>query len=124
MVFLSFRAVAAGAGQAARITLLSSQAAPGRLKPQPATPPSAYPEYLAVKLLDAAGQPLGEAIVLEHPLRKTVEYTNEKQQLGQRLVSLPEAEFFVRLALPAQATQVRVEEFADATLLAASSFPL
>ena len=124
VVFLTFRVVATGAGQAARITLLRSQAAPGRLKAAPAPPTSA--DYLAVRLLDAAGQPLGTATVVEHPLRKSVEYTDEKQQLGRRVVSLPEAEFFVRLSLPAQATQVRVEEVAaaTATVIASTSFSL
>ncbi|QNH61101.1 hypothetical protein [Hymenobacter sediminicola] len=126
VVFLTFRVVAAGAGQPARITLLRSQAAPGRLKATTAPTPSTDADHLAVRLLDAAGQPLGTATVVEHPLRKSVEYTDEKQQLGRRVVSLPEAEFFVRLSLPAQATQVRVEEVAaaTATVIASTSFPL
>ena len=108
MVFLSFKAAAPGPGPAT-ITLLQSTVAAGNPK---SNGPDATQElnYMVVRLLGADGQLLGAATT-EHPLRHSAETAEADGRLRRQDVQLPEAEFFVRMALPPQARVVRVEEF-------------
>jgi len=98
-----------------RIELLKATAVPGEA--QAPAEDAAGPNYLLVTLLDAAGRPVGTAQRLPHPLLQQVEYPAEGSggRLERREVALPEAEFFLRLALPAQAKAVRVQEVSPAT---------
>lgn len=121
MVFLSFNAAAAGAGPAT-ITLLQSTVAAGTPK-SPLTTATEEPAYLVVQLLGADRQVLSAAPV-EHPLRRSVETAEADGRLRRQDVQLPEAEFFVRMALPPQARTVRVEEFINRQSVGATDLAL
>lgn len=108
MVFLSFKATATAGGPAA-IVLLQSTVAAGQPKAAPADAADA-PAYLVVRQLGPGSRVLGSATV-EHPLRRTVESASPDGQLRRQDVTVPEAEFFVRMSLAPEARAVRVEEF-------------
>lgn len=121
MVFLAFKAAAPASGPAT-ITLLQSTIAAG--KPKSAGPDATEePNYLVVRLLGADGQVLSSATT-EHPLRHSAETAEADGRLRRHEVVLPEAEFFVRMALAPQARTVRVEEFVNRQPLHATTLAL
>ncbi|MCC3157062.1 hypothetical protein LJ737_07420 [Hymenobacter sp. 15J16-1T3B] len=121
LVFLTFKAIASPSGPAV-ITLLGSTVAAGAPKSAPEDARHA-PHYLTISQLGAQRQVLAAAAV-EHPLRRSVETAGADGALQRQDVRLPEAEFFVRLALVPQATAVRVEEVVDRQPVGATDFPL
>ncbi|RAK69950.1 hypothetical protein DLM85_03600 [Hymenobacter edaphi] len=121
MVFLSFKVTATTAGPAT-ITLLKSTVAAGAPKAAP-TGASEMPDYLTVTTRGASREVLSST-TLEHPLRRAVETAGTDGQLRRQEVSLPEAEFFVRLTLAAQASSVRVEEFINHRPVKTTDFAL
>lgn len=66
-------------------------------------------KYMIVSLLSQEHTVLEEQIV-EHPLYKEVEYTNDKKEFERKALNLKEAEFFVRMKLPEAAAFVTVTE--------------
>lgn len=124
LLFLSFRMSAAAVGPA-RVELLKAVAVAGETTalPEEVTAPS----YLLITQLDAAGQPCGPPLRAPHPLLQQMEYPAEGStgRLERREVTLPEAEFFVRLARLPRAASVRVAEVRPTAATPASvTFPL
>ncbi|MBX2901331.1 MAG: hypothetical protein KF775_16880 [Cyclobacteriaceae bacterium] len=78
------------------ITLMSKHLVKGTHKSDPET--STATNRLQVVQLNQDGTEL-TGYYLGHPLRKNVEYLNEHQEYSTRWVELPEAEFFIRVAL-------------------------
>ena len=72
------------------------------------------PSYLLLTQLDAAGQPCGPAHRVPHPLVRDVEAPAENGRLQRQQVTVPQAEFFVRLARQPGAMGVRLEEVGPA----------
>ncbi|RTQ45990.1 hypothetical protein EJV47_22795 [Hymenobacter gummosus] len=122
MVFMSFKATAQPAGAAA-IELLQSTVVAGAPKPAAAAVRAGEPAYLRIAQLDARRQVVA-AVVVAHPLRRAVETSTPEGALQRQAVTLPEAEFFVRLALLPQAAGVRVEEFIDQQSIGTTDFPV
>ncbi|GAB3825709.1 hypothetical protein [Hymenobacter jeollabukensis] len=121
MVFLSFKATAVANGPAT-ITLLKSTVAAGAPKAAPAGA-SEMPDYLTIAQLGASREVLSSTAV-EHPLRRAVETAGAEGQLRRQEVSLPEAEFFVRMTLAATTKTVRVEEFVNRRSVKTTDFTL
>ncbi|KAA9332172.1 hypothetical protein F0P96_11850 [Hymenobacter busanensis] len=121
LVFISFKATATPAGPA-RFELLKTSVVAGSLKADP-TAAGAAETYVAVALLDTRQRVLSTTTI-DHPLRRDTEYLNDARQLGRKTVVLPEAEFFVRLALPSGTAAVRLTEITNRQAAAPADFPL
>jgi len=88
------------------ITLLSKTQTTGRIKNSADKPNSK--NYLTIEVLD--NNVLFQTVFVNHPLYKTVEYTDENNQLTSKSITLNEAEFFVRLQTKSGRTKVRIYE--------------
>lgn len=120
LLFLSCRMTAEAAGS--RLQVLRAEVVPGTLK-MPDTEADA-PDFVRVTQLDGRGQPLALARVA-HPLRRRVEHVAADQRTFQRSeVTLPTAEFFVRMALQPAAASIRVEEVADGRTTVLTELPV
>ncbi|WP_400192111.1 hypothetical protein [Hymenobacter sp. B81] len=121
LVFMAFRAAAAP-GAAVRFELLETTVVAGSLKAD-TPPPASADTYLSVAQLDARGQVL-HTTSIDHPLRRDAELGAAGGELRRQAVTLPEAEFFVRLPLQAGAATVRLTETIDRQPGAPADFPL
>jgi hypothetical protein len=93
------------------VELLKATAVPGQVEVElPADEGSA--STVTLTLLDAAGKPCAPPLRLPHPLIQVIEApaAGNTGALVRREAILPEAEFFVRVARPAAARTVRVDE--------------
>ena len=107
LLFLSFKMTAAPR----RVELVRAATAAGQLNmPDDEETGTAY---LTITQLDAQQKPCAAPVRVAHPLLRDMEYPAEASgTLERHLVSLPEAEFFVRVARQPAAVAVRVEETA------------
>jgi len=114
LLFLSFRMSTVPPGPR-RLELLQAQAVPGEANALAEDVDG--PAYLQLTQLDAAGRACGPPQRVPHPLRQSMEYPAEGStgRLERREVTLPEAEFFVRVARQPRATAVHLEEVGTAT---------
>ena len=87
-------------------------------------PEADAPDFVRLTQLDGQGQPLAQLRVA-HPLRRRVEHVAPDQRTFQRSeLTLPTAEFFVRMALQPAATSIRVEEIADGRTTLLTELPV
>ncbi|GAA4354008.1 hypothetical protein GCM10023185_15190 [Hymenobacter saemangeumensis] len=124
LLFVSFKMSSLPPGPR-RIELLKALAVAGEANAQPED--VAGPAYLLLTQLDAAGKPQGPGQRLPHPLQLHLEVPAEGSsgRLERHEATLPEAEFFVRLARQPQAVSIRVEEVNPAAPAPVSAtFPL
>ena len=119
-IFLSFSISADSSGKNV-IELISKKVTDGAVKGKPSATIST--SYLIVSLLDKSGGVKVEEMV-EHPLLREVEYTNEKNELAHKALNLKNAEFFVRLKLPSSADHVLVTEVVNQKKINSAEFPL
>ena len=56
-----------------------------------------------------------DTIKLEHPLYKTFEYMNEKNEMSLKQMNVKEAEFFLRFQLKGKATTIKILETINGT---------
>src|SRR5262245_22948285 len=96
MVFMTF-SIHNDSTTKSEIKLLSKKEADGKIKGL--SPTVTSPTSLTVALLDRGGQVLVEEVV-EHPLYREVEYTNDRNEFERKALNLKDAEFFVRIKLP------------------------
>jgi hypothetical protein len=106
LIFLSFSVQADSSGKSI-IRLISKKETDGTIKGN--SPIISSPTHLIVSLLNKSGIVKVEEIV-EHPLHREVEFTNEKNELDRKALNLKNAEFFVRMKLPLSAERVQVTE--------------
>ena len=120
LTFLSFSVQADSSGKSI-VQLISKKETDGTIKGKPpVTPP---PTRLVISLLDKSGGVKVEEIV-DHPLFREVEYTNEKNELSRKALNLKNAEFFVRMNLPLSADRVQVTEVINQEKINSSEFAI
>lgn len=125
LLFLSFN-MSTEPGGAHKVTTLGMKVVPGQLNAI-AEEEAPGPSYLLISQLDGAGKPCGPARRLPHPLVQDVEAPANPATgaLTRQLVTVAQAEFFVRLARQPQAKAVRLEEVGPAAPKPVSvTFPL
>ncbi len=88
------------------IELLSQQIAPGKIKKRKQK--TAPKSYIAVSLWQQDNLIATE--IVDHPLFKQLEYTDEKGLLKSKFVELNAAEFFTRLQLSGNADMLSISE--------------
>ena len=120
MIFLSFSVQADSSGKSV-IQLISKKESDGTIKGK--SPIVTSPTHLVVSLLDKSGTVKVEEIV-EHPLLREVEYTNEKNELARKALNLKNAEFFVRMKLPSAADRIQVTEVINQKKINSSEFAI
>lgn len=120
MIFLSFSIQADSSGKNI-ISLISKKEVDGATKVKPQV--TASPNHLIISLLDKSGGTKGEEVI-EHPLLREVEYTNEKNEFTSKALNLKNAEFFVRMKLPESADRVQVTEVINQKKVNQVEFPL
>ena len=126
LLFLSFRMSTNPAGTH-RVEPLLLKAVPGQATPLADEEEATGTSYLLLSQLDAANQPCGPARRLPHPLLQDVESPGEPGTgaMQRHTITLPQAEFFVRLARQPQSRTVRLEEVGPAAPHPVSvTFPL
>lgn len=98
ILFLILKVEADAAGDLRRVRLLEKKQVPGVVKRNTLTTvePSAGQAYLRLVVVGEGGQEQ-QVFYLEHPLRKNVEYLDEKQQFNRKEVLLREADLPVRI---------------------------
>lgn len=106
MIFLTF-SIQADSVEKNKIQLIGKKEADGPIKGK--SPAASSSTHLVVSLVDRAGQVLLEETI-EHPLLREVEYTNDKNEFERKALNLKNAEFFVRMKLPATADRVLITE--------------
>lgn len=126
LLFLSFRMSTATAGTH-QVEPLMIKATPGQASSLADDEEVSGPSYLLFTQLDAANAPCGPARKVSHPLVQNVESPADlgTGAMQRHIITLPEAEFFVRLARQPQARAVRLEEVGPAAAHPISvTFPL
>ncbi|GAB3580654.1 hypothetical protein GCM10027345_22420 [Hymenobacter daeguensis] len=126
LLFLSFRMSTATNGTH-QLEPLMLKATPGQVSPLADDEDVSGPSYLLLTQLDAASAPCGPARKVAHPLVQDVEAPAAPGTgaMQRHTVTLPQAEFFVRLARQPQARAVRLEEVGpDAVHPVSVTFPL
>lgn len=123
LLFLSCRLAAPVPGSAApRLQVLRAAAVPGQLKAPVADVTS--PDFISIAQLSGQGKVLAQARTA-HPLRPSVEYlTDDNRRLERRELTLPTAEFLVRLALHPAAKTIRVQETAAGQTVLLTELPV
>ena len=109
MVFMTFSIHNDSTGKS-ELKLLSKKEADGKIKGK--SPAVTSPTNLTISLLDGRGKVLVEEVI-EHPLYREVEYTNDKNEFERKALNLKDAEFFVRINLPLTADRALVTEVID-----------
>jgi hypothetical protein len=126
LLFLSFRMSTTATG-AHQVEPLLVKAVPGQPNPAADDEEPTSASYVLISQLDAAGQPCGPARRVPHPLQQDVEAPGAPGTgtMQRHTITLPQAEFFVRLARQPQARAVRLEEAGPAAPQPISvTFPL
>lgn len=126
LLFLSFRMSTAASG-AHQLEPLMIKATPGQVSALGDDEEVAGPSYLLLTQVDAASAPLGPARKVAHPLVQDVESPAAPGSgaMQRHTITLPQAEFFVRMARHPQARAVRLEEVGPAAAHPISvTFPL
>lgn len=126
LLFLSFRMSTAATG-AHQLEPLMIKATPGQANPLADDEEVSEASYLLLTQLDAANAPCGPAHKVAHPLVQNVESPADPGTgaMQRHTVTLPQAEFFVRLARQPKAQTVRLEEVGPAATHPISvAFPL
>ena len=120
LLFLSCRMTTEPTGSLLQV--LRAEVVAGTLKMP--DPKADAPDFVRLTQLDGQGQPLAQLRVA-HPLRRRVEHVAPDQRTFQRSeLTLPTAEFFVRMALQPAATSIRVEEIADGRTTLLTELPV
>ncbi len=105
MLFLVFK-IRKNAGQdGSSIELLSKTQGAGKVK-RSATPPPITNHLLTIDFYRK--NKIVHAMIIEHPLYKHIEYTDETGKLASKDIELDEAEFFIRM--PVQGDAVKISE--------------
>ncbi len=126
LLFLSFRLSGTGTG-AHQVTPLLLKAVAGQPNPAADDEEPTSTSYVLLSQLDAAGQPCGPARRVPHPLLQDVEAPGAPGTgtMQRHTITLPEAEFFVRLPRQPRARTLRLEEVGPAAPHPVSvTFPL
>ena len=115
LLFLSFRMSATATGPH-QVEPLLVKAVAGQPNPAADDEEPTSASYVLIIQLDAAGQPCGPAKRVPHPLLQEVESPGAPGTgtMQRHTISLPQAEFFVRLARQPRARAVRLEEVGPA----------
>jgi len=94
IVFIQFKMNTDTQINTSRVTLINKQAQAGRIKPQQSFN-SSQNYYLKIVFADSITHQMDTSYI-EHPLYKTVEYSDEHGRLNKKDISLKEAEFYIR----------------------------
>lgn len=89
------------------IEVVSHSKSSGKFKPNTDSNPE-YENDLSFELFDQGK--LISSTIIEHPLFKTVEFTDELNNLTKKIVKLNKKEFFVRLQMTNDSDNVRIFE--------------
>jgi hypothetical protein len=126
LLFLSFRMSTTATGTH-QLEPLMIKATPGQTSPVADDEEASGPSYLLFTQLDAANAPCGPARKVPHPLVQDVESPAAAgtSAMERHTITLPQAEFFVRVARQPRARAVRVDEVGPgATRPLSVTFPL
>lgn len=115
LLFLSFRMSTTSPG-IHQVEPLLLKATPGQASPVADDEDVSTSSYLLLTQLDAASAPCGPAKKVPHPLVQDVESpaTEGTGAMQRHTITLPQAEFFVRMARQPKARAVRLEEVGPA----------
>lgn len=89
------------------IKLISKMIGAGKMKGRPATVGST-PEFLTFFFYGSSG--VLDSLVVDHPLHKHVEYTDENNTFSSRDITVEEAEFFIRIQLKGNPDKLKIFE--------------
>jgi hypothetical protein len=126
LLFLSFQMSTTATGTH-QLEPLMMKATPGQASPVADDEDVSGPSYLLLTQLDAANAACGPARKLPHPLVQDVESPAAAGTgaMQRHTITLPQAEFFVRLVRQPRARAVRVDEVSPAATRPLSvTFPL
>lgn len=96
------------------IELKDTRITQGNLKNQPANSHATDRVYVA-QLRDDKTEISG--FYVDHPLRKNIEYINERDELTTKYIELAEAEFFVRVPMAENCRFLRLDEVRGARVV-------
>jgi hypothetical protein len=86
---------------------VSQDQSPGQIKAEPDSP-NEFEDYLTVEVFEQNRR--ANVIIVEHPLRKHIEYVDDHGMLASKLVELDQAEFFIRVQLTGNSAKIRISE--------------
>ena len=119
LIFLTFK-IKGDSSQASTISLVSKKVVSGSKKNTAWIP---RPNYLIVQLVSSNDQVL-QSDTCEHPLIRDIEYVNDAKTFERKRVNLKEADFSVRMNLPADAQSAKVTEVREQKIITSALFRL